>query len=192
MVDGTPPVLVRARGAGPRGAVTRYNVSAALRPWSVDPHRGSSFSVLPWSQLLLSSCFLFFGFTDVGRLQSSRVSVKGVKGGGARKGDTPRLSSNSLRNYRSTTLIWRQGSPSLDFGKLSGCVSTLKNCVSTLKGCVSTQTLRCVVHKHPFHFRRARLLHGCPKESKILRREVSKGLQSYFRPVCAGWSSCWP
>lgn len=28
-------------------------------------------------------------------------------------------------------------------------------------------------------------LHGPPKESKFRRREVSKGLQSYIRPVCA-------
>src|SRR5659263_83170 len=34
-----------------------------------------------------------------------------------------------------------------------------------------------------------RTLHGRPKESKIRRREVSKGSQSYIWPVCAG---CFP
>ena len=35
-------------------------------------------------------------------------------------------------------------------------------------------------------------LHGRFQESKIGRCEVSKGLQSYLRPVNAGLSSCWP
>lgn len=38
-----------------------------------------------------------------------------------------------------------------------------------------------------------KLLHGRLQESKIWRREVSKGLQSYIRPVKdAGLYSCWP
>lgn len=36
------------------------------------------------------------------------------------------------------------------------------------------------------------VLYGRLPESKLLACEVSKGLQSYMRPVCAGVWSCWP